>query len=70
VPGGWPVSGWSADHAIGFGVHGWAGFAIAALAGAGGAALLLATSMASDSRLCHEESECTHQVPAPGCTWP
>ena len=36
--------GWSVDHMIGFSVHGWAGLAIAALAGAGGAALLLATS--------------------------
>jgi putative oxidoreductase len=34
---------WSLDHAAGFSVTGWAGSAIAALAGAGGAALLLAT---------------------------
>ena len=34
---------WSADHAVGFNVNGWAGLAIAALAGAGGAGLLLAT---------------------------
>jgi putative oxidoreductase len=34
---------WSLDHAAGFSVTGWAGLAIAALAGAGGAALLLAT---------------------------
>jgi putative oxidoreductase len=38
------AGGWSIDHAVGFGVPGWAGLAIAALAGAGGAALLLATS--------------------------
>ena len=38
------AGGWSTDHMIGFSVHGWAGLAIAALAGAGGAALLLATS--------------------------
>jgi putative oxidoreductase len=38
------AGGWSVDRAVGFGVHGWAGLAIAALAGAGGAALLLATS--------------------------
>jgi putative oxidoreductase len=38
------AGGWSVDHAAGFGLHGWAGLAIAALAGAGGAALLLATS--------------------------
>ena len=38
------AGGWSVDHMIGFSVHGWAGLAIAALAGAGGAALLLATS--------------------------
>ena len=36
--------GWSVDRAVGFGGHGWAGLAITALAGAGGAALLLATS--------------------------
>ena len=36
--------GWSLDHAAGLGVHGWVGLAIAALAGAGGAVLLLATS--------------------------
>jgi len=35
---------WSLDHAVGFSVTGWWGLAIAALAGAGGAALLLATS--------------------------
>jgi putative oxidoreductase len=35
---------WSLDHAAGFHVTGWPGLAIAALAGAGGAALLLATS--------------------------
>ena len=35
---------WSVDHAVGFSVRGWAGLAIAALAGTGGAALLLATS--------------------------
>jgi len=35
---------WSVDHAAGFSVSGWAGLALAALAGAGGAALLLATS--------------------------
>jgi putative oxidoreductase len=35
---------WSVDHAAGFGLHGWAGLAVAALAGIGGAALLLATS--------------------------
>ena len=38
------AGGWSVDHMVGFSVHGWAGLAIAALAGAGGAALLLATS--------------------------
>jgi putative oxidoreductase len=38
------AGGWSLDHAAGFGVSGWAGLAIAALAGAGGAALLLVTS--------------------------
>lgn len=38
------AGGWSVDRAVGFGVHGWAGLAITALAGAGGAALLLATS--------------------------
>ena len=38
------AGGWSVDHMIGFSVYGWAGLAIAALAGAGGAALLLATS--------------------------
>jgi putative oxidoreductase len=38
------AGGWSIDHAVGFGVPGWAGLAIAALAGAAGAALLLATS--------------------------
>ena len=36
--------GWSLDHAAGLGVHGWVGLAIAALAGAGGAVLLLVTS--------------------------
>src|SRR5260370_14490055 len=36
--------GWSADHLAGFSVHGWAGLAIATPAGAGGAALLAATS--------------------------
>ena len=36
--------GWSVDHAVGFSVRGWAGLAIAAVAGTGGAALLLATS--------------------------
>ena len=35
---------WSLDYAAGLSVTGWAGLAIAALAGAGGAALLLATS--------------------------
>ena len=35
---------WSLDHAAGFSVTGWWGLAITALAGAGGAALLLATS--------------------------
>lgn len=35
---------WSLDHAAGFSVTGWWGLTIAALAGAGGAALLLATS--------------------------
>jgi putative oxidoreductase len=35
---------WSLDRVIGFGVIGWGGVAIAALAGAGGAALLLAVS--------------------------
>ena len=35
---------WSVDHVAGFSVSGWAGLALAALAGAGGAALLLATS--------------------------
>jgi putative oxidoreductase len=35
---------WSLDHAAGFSVHGWAGLAVAVLAGAGGAGLLLATS--------------------------
>jgi putative oxidoreductase len=34
---------WSLDHAVGFHVTGWAGLAVAALAGAGGATLLLAT---------------------------
>ena len=34
---------WSLDHAAGFSVPGWAGLAITALAGAGGAALLLVT---------------------------
>jgi putative oxidoreductase len=38
------AGGWSVDHAVRFGAPGWAGLAIAALAGAGGAALLLATS--------------------------
>src|ERR1700676_914560 len=38
------AGGWSVDHVAGFTVPGWAGLAIAALAGAGGAALLLATS--------------------------
>ena len=38
------AGGWSVDHVAGFGVHGRAGLAIAVLAGAGGAALLLATS--------------------------
>ena len=38
------AGGWSVDHMVGFSVPGWAGLAIAALAGAGGAALLLATS--------------------------
>ena len=38
------AGGWSVDHVMGFGVHGWAGLAIAALAGAAGAGLLLATS--------------------------
>ena len=37
------AGGWSLDRAVGFSVHGWAGPAITALAGAGGAALLLAT---------------------------
>jgi putative oxidoreductase len=36
--------GWSLDRAVGFSVTGWAGLAIAALAGSGGAAVLLATS--------------------------
>jgi putative oxidoreductase len=35
---------WSADHLLGFRVDGWAGLAVAAIAGGGGAALLLATS--------------------------
>ncbi len=35
---------WSLDHVAGFSVPGWAGLAIAALAGIGGAGLLLATS--------------------------
>jgi putative oxidoreductase len=35
---------WSLDHAAGFSLPGWPGLAIAALAGSGGAALLLATS--------------------------
>jgi len=35
---------WSVDHAAGFSVTGWAGLAIAALAGTVGAGLLLATS--------------------------
>jgi putative oxidoreductase len=35
--------GWSLDRVAGFSVDGWAGLAIAALAGGGGAALLLAT---------------------------
>jgi putative oxidoreductase len=38
------AGGWSLDRAAGFSVTGWAGLAIAALAGGGGAALLLATS--------------------------
>jgi putative oxidoreductase len=38
------AGGWSVDHAAGFGLHGWAGLAVAALAGVGGAALLLAAS--------------------------
>lgn len=38
------AGGWSVDHAVGLGVQGWAGLAIAALAGVGGAALLLVTS--------------------------
>jgi putative oxidoreductase len=41
---------WSLDHAAGFAVTGWAGLAIAALAGAGGAALLLVTSWRPHSR--------------------
>ena len=36
--------GWSLDYAAGFSVPGWAGLAIAALAGAGGAVLILVTS--------------------------
>jgi putative oxidoreductase len=35
---------WSLDHAVGFSADGWAGLAITALAGGGGAGLLLATS--------------------------
>lgn len=35
---------WSLDHAVGFGVTGWAGLAITALAGGAGAAMVLATS--------------------------
>jgi putative oxidoreductase len=35
---------WSVDHAIGFSLTGWAGLAVAALAGGAGAGLLLATS--------------------------
>jgi putative oxidoreductase len=35
---------WSLDHAAGFSLGSWAGLAVAALAGAVGAALLLATS--------------------------
>jgi putative oxidoreductase len=34
--------GWSVDHAIGFSMRGWAGLALAAVAGGGGAVLLLA----------------------------
>jgi hypothetical protein len=39
---------WSLDYAAGFSVHGWAGLAVAALAGADGAGLLLATSWRPD----------------------
>ncbi len=38
------AGGWSLDRAVGYDVHGWAGLAMTALAGVGGAALLLATS--------------------------
>jgi putative oxidoreductase len=38
------AGGWSVDQLAGFSVHGWAGLAIAAFAGTGGGALLLATS--------------------------
>ena len=38
------AGGWSLDRAAGSGVSGWAGLAIAVLAGAGGGALILATS--------------------------
>jgi putative oxidoreductase len=38
------AGGWSLDHVVGSRVSGWPGLAIAALVGAGGAALLLVTS--------------------------
>ena len=44
VSGALGAGSWSVDRAVGFGVHGWAGLAITAVAGVGGAALLLATS--------------------------
>ena len=53
---------WSADQVLGFRVAGWAGLAIAALAGTGGAALLLATSW----RPAAAPSASTVPVAAPG----
>jgi putative oxidoreductase len=44
VIGALGAGGWSLDHVAGFSVPGWAGLAVATLAGAGGAALLLVAS--------------------------
>ena len=57
--------GWSLDRAAGFSVDGWAGLAIAALAGGGGGALLLATCWRPGAVAAQAAAQDTASPPAP-----
>ena len=57
--------GWSLDHAAGFSVDGWAGLAIAALAGGGGGALLLATCWRPGAVAAQDTASPSAPTPAP-----